>query len=108
MPEGRSRVALGHWLVLAAALLFVVAIIISRLTLAPSREAVPGRWRSRVQRRDRHGADPADAEAPDRSSVAEEDSRLLEELAEDSESTRSSTVSALLERTRDRRRRDQE
>ena len=109
LPAGRSRVALGHWLVLAAALLFVVAIIISRLTLAPSSEAVPGRWRSRVHRRDGPGADPADAEAPDRtSSVAEEDSRLLEELAEDSESTRSSTVSALLERTRDRRRRDQE
>ena len=109
LAVGRSRVALASWLLLAAAILFVAAVVLSRLTRRPAREAARRRWWPRAQRPDRPGADPADGEAPDRtSSVAEEDSRLLEELAEDSESTRSSTVSALLERTRDRRRRDQE
>ena len=107
LSAGRSRVALAHWLLLVAALLFLAAVVISRLTLKPFNEAVRG-GRPRAARRGRPGADPADAQAPDRTrSVAEEDSRLLEELADADESARSSTVSALLERTRDRRRRDQ-
>ena len=108
LSAGRSRVALAHWLLLAAALLFVAAVVLSRLTVTPLNEAVRGGRRPRTKRRDRPGEDPADVQAADRTrSVAEEDSRLLEELADADEAERSRTVSALLERTRDRRRRDQ-
>ncbi len=118
LAAGRSRVALAHWLLLAAALLFVAAVVLSRLTLTPFDEA--GRRLPRSKRRGRLSrrvwpvrpgrADdaPVDTQARDQTqSAAEEDERLLQELAEADESARSSTVSALLERTRDRRKRDQ-
>ena len=108
LSAGRSRVALARWLLLAAALLFVAAVVLSRLTVTPFNEAGRGGRRPRAAGRARPGEGPADPQAPDRPrSVAEEDSRLLEELAEADESARSGTVSALLERTRERRRRDQ-
>ena len=117
LSAGRSRVALARWLLLAAALLFVAAVVLSRLTLRPLSLPVRSQRRpgKRLDEPDPQAPDPQapdpqapDPQAPERTrSVAEEDSRLLEELAEADESASSGTVSALLERTRDRRRRDQ-
>ena len=107
LAAGRSRVAFAHWLLLAAALLFVAAVVLSRLTLAPLTE--PGRrGLHRIKlRRGRTEADAARAAARDEpGSTAQQDARLLEELAQAEQSAQTGTLSALLERTRDRRSRD--
>ena len=107
LVAGRSRVAFAHWLLLAAALAFVTAVVLSRLTLAPLTQ--PGqRGLHRIKlRRGRTEADAAGAEARDQpGSTAQQDARLLEELAQAEQSAQTSTLSALLARTRDRRSRD--
>ena len=107
LVAGRSRVALVHWLLLAAAVLFVTAVVLSRLTLAPLTE--PGQRRlGRIRlRRARPEADAARGGARDQpDSTVQQDARLLEELAQAEEAAQTSTLSALLDRTRDKRRRD--
>ncbi len=107
LVAGRSRVALARWLLLAAAVLFVTAVVLSRLTPAPlTQSGRPRSGRLRL-RRARPAAEAARGGARDRpDSTVQQDARLLEELAQAEEAAQTSTLSALLDRTRDKRSRD--
>ena len=98
LAAGRSRVALAGWLLVAAALLFVIAVILSRLTFAPIARPGPRRPGRIRLRRAKPGADP--------DATTQQDDRILKDLAQAEEAGRTGTVTALLERARDRRRHD--
>jgi hypothetical protein len=110
LAVGTSRVALAMWLLAAAALLFALAVVTSRLTLAPV-GGVRGR-RPRGWIRPTRTAGRVDREAVVETSTSRvettqaEDTALLAEVAEADESADVQTISALLDRTREKRRQD--
>ncbi len=127
LAAGSSRIDLARWLLALAALTFVVAVVLSRLALRPTVALAgvtrrTGRLRSWIASRQRSSSGDASSgasterpsvriESPDASSTsAEADAALLDEVARADDAARASeesaTMSALLARAREERKRD--